>query len=185
MRGLIDQERLRRFMRALGSASRSEARVYLTGGACAVLLEWRPSTIDVDIEVRPESNEVLRAIPRLKEELQVNVELASPGHFIPELPGWEDRSPFIAREGHLDFHHYDFYAQALAKIERAHRRDLADVHEMYLRRLIEPARLRSFFEAIEDELYRYPAIDPPTFRAAVQASTATGVASENRSDTER
>lgn len=173
MRGLIDQERLRGFMRALGGAARSEARVYLTGGASAVLLDWRPSTIDVDIEIRPETNEVLRAIPRLKEELQINVELASPGHFIPELPGWEDRSLFIAREGRLDFHHYDFYAQALAKIERAHRRDLADVREMYLRGLIDPTRLRSFFAAIEDELYRYPAIDPPTFRAAVEASVAS------------
>jgi len=78
MRGLIDQERLRGFMRALGNAARSESRVYLTGGASAVLMGWRPSTIDVDIEIRPESNEVLRAIPRLKEELQINVELASP-----------------------------------------------------------------------------------------------------------
>jgi len=44
---------------------------------------------------------------------------------------------------------------------------------MYLRRLIDPARLRSFFAAIEDALYRYPAIDPPTFRAAVEASLAS------------
>jgi hypothetical protein len=52
---------------------------------------------------------------RLKSELDLNVELASPADFIPPLPGWRERSRLIAREGALTFFHYDFYAQALAK----------------------------------------------------------------------
>jgi len=86
MRRLVDRERLLRFMRELGRRAFAEARIYFTGGASAVILEWREMTIDVDLEVRPESDEILRAIPRLKEELEINVELASPGHFIPERP---------------------------------------------------------------------------------------------------
>ena len=172
MRRLVDQERLRRFMRALGQESRTDARVYLTGGSSAVLLGWRSSTIDVDVEIRPEADDVLRALPRLKEELEINVELASPGHFIPELPRWEDRSPFIGREGRLSFHHYDFYAQALAKIERAHARDVTDVREMHARRLINLETLLALFESIEPQLYRYPAIDPRTFRTAVEQTIA-------------
>lgn len=168
MRGLVDRERLRRFMRELGLRSRASARVYLTGGASAVLLDWRGSTIDVDLEIRPESAEILRMIPGLKDELQVNVELASPGHFIPELPQWEERSVFITREGTLDFFHYDFYAQALSKLERSHARDLGDVAAMRDQGLIEPARLLNFFQAIEPELFRYPAVDPRSFRAAVE-----------------
>lgn len=168
MRGLADQERLRRFMTALGREARHPARIYLTGGATAVLLEWRSSTIDVDIEIVPESDEVLRAIPRLKEDLQINVELASPGHFIPELPGWQERSVFITREGALDFFHYDFYAQALAKIERGHARDVSDVREMFERGLITAEGMTLLFGAIEPELYRYPAIDPRAFRRAVE-----------------
>ena len=35
--------------------------------------------------------------------------------------------------------------------------------------LIEPAKALSLFEAIEPELYRYPAIDPKAFRARVEA----------------
>jgi hypothetical protein len=89
-------------------------------------------------------------------------------HFIPELPGWEERSPLIAREGVLSFHHYDFYAQALAKIERGHARDVVDVREMHARHLIDPARLAEFFAAIEPQLYRYPALDPGTFREALE-----------------
>jgi len=167
MRGLVDRDRLTRFMRALGRAARAPARVYLTGGASAVLLEWRAGTIDVDLEIRPESDEILRAIPRLKEELEINVELASPGHFIPELPGWEERSPFIVREGSLSFHHYAFYAQALSKIERGHVRDIVDVREMHARGLIDPNKLRDLFAVIEPQIYRYPALSARTFREAV------------------
>jgi hypothetical protein len=110
MRRLTDRERLLRFMQRLGRESRVEARVYLAGGASAVLLDWRATTVDVDLRFEPDTGDILRAIPALKEELQINVELASPGDFIPELPGWRERSPFIVREGRLSFHHYDFNA---------------------------------------------------------------------------
>lgn len=171
MRRLVDADRIRRLMQALGEEARGESRVYLTGGASAVLLGWRGSTIDVDMKIEPERDEVLRAIPELKNRLEVNVELASPGEFIPELPGWRERSPFITREGNLFFHHYDFYAQALSKIERHHARDLEDVLQMHTRGLIETHRLRELFEAIASQLYRYPAIDPPSFREAVEEIT--------------
>lgn len=168
MRQLTTVGRIRDFMRELGRESIAAGRVYFTGGASAVLLEWRESTIDIDLKLGPTAEPLLRVIPRLKESLQVNVELASPGDFIPELPGWQDRSPFIAREGRVDFHHYDFYAQALSKIERGHQRDLEDVRQMTRCRLILPDRVLAFFEIIAPELYRYPAIDPASFRRAVE-----------------
>jgi hypothetical protein len=168
MRQLVDSKRLRSFMKALGRGTTSDGRVYLTGGATAVLLEWRSSTIDVDLKLEPERDDLLRAIPAIKEELQINVELASPGDFIPELPGWRERSPFIVREGHLFFHHYDFYAQALSKIERGHTHDLNDVQQMHALGLIRPDRLRELFESIKPQLYRYPAIDPGHFADAVE-----------------
>ena len=173
MRQLTDASRLRQFMRVLGQRSRATGRVYLVGGACAVLLDWRTSTIDIDLELEPGLDALLREIPAIQEELQVNVELASPAHFIPELPGWRDRSPFIIREGAIDFHHYDFHAQALSKIERAHTRDLDDVREMTGRGLVEPARLLSFFEQIAPQMYRYPAVDPASFRRAVEHAAKT------------
>lgn len=168
MRGLVDAQRLADFMRILGREARSECRAYLTGGASAVLLQWRASTIDVDVKFEPEADDVLRAIPELKERLSINVELASPGDFIPELPDWRERSPSIVREGKLTFHHYDFYSQALSKIERRHARDVKDVSQMYERGLIDSDRLVDLFTAIEPELYRYPALDPGTFRRAVE-----------------
>lgn len=159
-------------MRALGAASPADARVYFTGGATAVLHGWRDSTIDVDIRIVPEHDALFRAIPQLKEQLQLNVELASPDHFIPVKDGWEDRSPFVAREGPVSFHHFDLYAQALSKVERGHTQDVADVREMFRRGLVEREALRAYFAEIEPRLYRYPALDPATFRQAVADAIA-------------
>ena len=154
-------------MRTLGAETDEDARVYFTGGATAVLFGWRDSTIDVDIKIVPDRDRLLRAIPGIKETLHINVELASPIDFIPVPEGWEDRSPFIRQEGRAFFHHFDLYAQALAKIERGHVQDVDDVREMLRRGLIDPVKGLEYFAAIESFLYRYPALDPRALREAV------------------
>lgn len=155
-------------MEDLGRRARTPGRIYLTGGASALLFGWRETTVDIDLKLEPESNEILRALPELKEVFELNIELTAPEHFIPPLPGWRERSPFIKREGPLDYYHYDFYSQALSKLERGHGRDKTDVDAMIARGLVRPAELLGFYNAIEPELYRYPAIDPPSFRRAVE-----------------
>lgn len=167
MRALADRERIRRFMRALGQAAPAETRVYFTGGATAVLEGWRDSTIDIDIRIVPEHDALFRAIPGLKEQLHINVEMASPDQFIPVRAGWEARSPFVAREGRVSFHHFDLTAQALSKIERGHAQDVRDVREMLARGLVDRDGLLAEFESIAPWLYRYPALDPASFRQAV------------------
>ena len=157
-------------MSAFGAEAREDARVYFSGGATAVLLGWRASTVDVDIKLVPEHDRLLRAIPGLKQSLELIVELASPADSIPVPPGWEDRSPFVAHIGRLSFHHFDPYAQALAKVERGHAQDMADVREMLGRAVIEAPRTLDYFARIEPELYCYPAVDPPAFRRAVEAA---------------
>jgi hypothetical protein len=168
MREVADADRIHRFMRALGAEVQVAARVYFTGGATAVLIGWRASTIAVDIKVVPDLDRVLWVIPRLKEALQINIELASPVDFLPVRPGWEDRSPLVTEEGSIFFHHFDLVAQALAKVERGHSQDVEDVREMIARGLVDPARLWSDFVRTEGDLYRYPAVDPASFRQALE-----------------
>jgi Nucleotidyltransferase of unknown function (DUF6036) len=168
MRDLADEAHIDQFMRALGRVAKSDGRVYLAGGATAVLYGWRDSTIDVDIKVVPDSDELLREIPKLKERLNLNVELAAPSDFIPVPDGWEERSPLIRREGKISFHHFDPVAQALAKAERGHDQDRRDVKQMLASGLIDPADAIVQFEAIAPELYRFPAIDPDSFRRSVE-----------------
>lgn len=169
MRPPVDESRLRELARELGRIARQPVRIYLTGGSTAVLEHWRESTVDIDMRFEPDDDELLRALPALKERLQVNVELASPPDFIPELPGWRGRSPLVFQEGRVAIHHFDLYSQALSKIERGFAQDLEDVETMIERKLVEPDRLRALYEQIEPELYRYPAIEPSVFRRKVEA----------------
>jgi hypothetical protein len=90
MRRVVDRERLLQFLRDVGREPSSEATVFLTGGATALLFGWRPTTIDIDSKIDPESSEILRALPRLKERYDLNIELASPDQVIPALPGWQE-----------------------------------------------------------------------------------------------
>jgi hypothetical protein len=143
--------------------------MYLTGGATAVLEGWRDSTVDIDVRFEPDSDAALERIRDLKEELELNIELASPLDFLPPLPGWQDRSRFRLRESNIEVFDFDLYSQALSKLQRSFELDLEDVRNMVASGQVEPARLRDLFEAIEPELYRFPAVDPASLRDAVQA----------------
>jgi hypothetical protein len=169
MREQADAERIRRLAAELGRVVPAGTKMYLTGGATAVLEGWRQSTVDVDVRFEPDSDEALRQISALKEKLSLNVELASPLDFLPELPGWKERSRFRFREGNLEVFDFDLYSQALSKLERGFELDLEDVRNMVLSKQIDPGRLREFFEVVEPELFRFPAVDPAELRRAVEA----------------
>ncbi len=169
MREPADAERIRRLARELGRSVPAGTRMYLTGGATAVLEGWRSSTVDVDVRFEPDTDAALTRIKDLKEELALNVELASPLDFLPPLPGWRERSRFRFREGNLEVFDFDPYSQALSKLERGFDLDLADVRSMVGSGQVEPRRLLELFEDIEAELFRFPAVDPPTLRAAVES----------------
>lgn len=168
MRSPADVAKLRRFLRELGRRSRGPGRVYLVGGATALDHGWRASTVDVDLHLDPEPPGAFEAIAQLKDELDLNVELASPHQFLPPLPDWHERSPFVARHGEVEFFHYDLRAQALAKLARAHDRDRADVQAMLDRGLVTPDELSAALDTIRDRLVRYPALDAAAFERRVR-----------------
>ena len=169
MRKTVDRELLEQVIQALGRAAQGPGSIYLVGGACALLFDWRASTIDIDFAVGPEPLGLFSAIEQLKRTLQVNLELASPAQFVPPLPGWQGRSEFIARVGPIDFYHYDFYSQAFAKLSRGHARDLHDVDSMVRSRKVEPQRLLELIEQVRGELIRYPNLDDTTLLQRIAA----------------
>ncbi|MEQ1921663.1 MAG: DUF6036 family nucleotidyltransferase [Pyrinomonadaceae bacterium] len=154
-------------MRLFGRRTRTEVRVYFTGGSTAVMHGWREMTMDIDLRFEPEPDELYRAIPEIKELLNMNIELAAPSDFIPELPGWQDRCEYIGREGTVCFFHYDPYSQALSKIERGHDQDVHDVASMLGDGMLDRQKLLALFQEIKPYLYKYPAIDPESFSKAV------------------
>lgn len=156
-------------MDILGREARGPGSVYFTGGASALLIGWRNSTVDIDIRLDPEPPGIFQAISTLKQELNVNIELASPQDFLPPLPGWRDRSIFIGKRGKISFYHYDFTAQALSKLSRGYDRDLNDVQAMYAQGLFLLEDLRNCLRAIEPELIRFPALNPETLKGRVNS----------------
>jgi hypothetical protein len=178
VREVATRGRIEALLQALADAASGPTTVFLVGGTTAVLVGWRDTTRDVDLVIRPEDDAMLRAIPALKERLQLNIELVAPDQFIPVPPGWEARSPVVARLGQVTVRHYDPTAQALAKIEREHTRDLADVRAMLAAGMVTAAGLREAFDLAAPALYRYPAVDPQTYRRALDELLAPGGADE-------
>jgi hypothetical protein len=113
MRAPVDAARIRALARELGGAAREETTLYLTGGATAVIEGWRRSTVEVDLRLEPDSDALVRRLSELKEELDLNIELASPPDFVPELPGFEEIEPMLHRYPAID------PASFRAKVERA------------------------------------------------------------------
>jgi hypothetical protein len=169
MRERADAEQVRRLAAELGRDVPAGTKMYLTGGATAVLEGWRESTVDIDVRFEPDSDAALRKIAALKEELAVNVELASPLDFLPELPGWRERSRFRFRERNLEVFDFDLYSQALSKLQRGFELDLEDVRSMVQSGELEPARLLELFQEIERELYKFPAVEPAELRRSVES----------------
>lgn len=160
MRNPTDPTRLLNLLQELGRRARGPGRIYLVGGASALLVGWRDQTVDVDLKLDPEPAGIFEAIAKLKNELGVNIELAAPDQFLPEVAGWRERSPSVGRFGSIEVHHYDFCSQALAKLSRWQDRDRSDVAAMLERGLVGVGELRRAFEEIKPKLIRFPAIEP-------------------------
>jgi hypothetical protein len=157
MRHPTSRENIDQVMRAIGDRIREPLKVYFTGGTTCVLKGWRETTVDIDLKPVPDLGKVYDVISGLKDELSVNIETAAPDHFLPPLPGWEDRSEHIGRVGQVEFYHYDIYSQLLSKVARGFKKDLADARKMA--GAIDSGRLRDLFDAIRPGLVRYPAVD--------------------------
>jgi hypothetical protein len=168
MRRPLDPDRLRQVLDALGRECRGPGVVYLTGGATALLSGWRNATVDLDLELDPEPDGAFAAIARIKEELDVNVELASPDDFLPQLADWRAQSPLVGRFGPVEVRHYDLRAQALAKLARGFERDVADARAMLDRGLVTCAALRTALAEMEPRLERFPRVSARELRARLR-----------------
>jgi hypothetical protein len=141
MRPPVDKPRIDDFLRRLGETHRA-GRVFLVGGWALVYQGLRARTLDVDITIEADDADALmQGIRRLKDELQINVELTSPADFVPLPPGWHDRSRRGGRYDALDVYCFDFYSIALSKIVRANQRDVDDIVLLAQHGLIEVTAL--------------------------------------------
>jgi hypothetical protein len=149
--------RVHYFLVKLGMEFRRPARLYLVGGTTLVYEGLREQSLDIDIsfEVADEHEaEFAQVIRRLKDEMQINVEQASPGDFIPLPSGWKERAKHVGRFGTVDVFHFDLYSTALSKIERGREGDYQDVLALLGSEQIDLHELRAAFENIMPRLER-------------------------------
>lgn len=134
MRAPVDRAGLDRFLRTLGRRLRRPVRMYLVGGAIVVDRGLRQSTVDVDFVADADDPLALddfeRQIVSLKNELQTNIEPASPGDFIPVPPNVLDRAKYMRSYGQLAVYHYDLATTVISKVARGTDRDLFDVEAL-------------------------------------------------------
>jgi len=99
MRQRVGRQEIEHFLIQVGRARRP-GRLYLTGGAALVHRGIRPGqTLDIDIQIAIDPANLTTEIAQLKQKLNMNIEFASPGDFIPLPAQWEARSEFIKRYG--------------------------------------------------------------------------------------
>lgn len=165
------------FLAAFGEHCLGPGRLYLVGDATAVLRGFRSSTVDLDFVLDPEPAGAFEAIARLKDELDVSVEISSPAHFVPELRDWREHSPSVGRYGEVEVFDYDLRAQALAKLARGFTRDFADVHSMIDSGATSAAAIAEAFESIRDRILRYPRLDEHALASRVAALSSEGKSS--------
>ena len=110
MRQRTDQARLTRFPCALGRLLRRPVRLYLVGGSVL---------IDLGLAIR-----------ELKNELDVDVEPASPADFLPIPRSVLVQSRFVARYGQLSVYYYHLPSLVVARAARGFEQDLADAERL-------------------------------------------------------
>ena len=167
MRPSVDKTAIESFLQQLGRAFRKPGRLYLVGGAALVHAGVRPGfTQDIDIQVSgANEGELIVAIQRLIQQLQINVEFASPADFIPLPSQWEMHAQYVGRYGGVDVFYFDFYSIALSKIERGNSRDIDDVKLLVQQGIITLNELDAAYREVLAQLGqgRYPRITPQRF----------------------
>ncbi len=152
LRPPVDRAAIEHFLRRLGQLVHHPGRIYLVGGAALVHQQVRglqATTMDIDLALEvTNEQEIETAIQQLKRDLDLNVELASPGDFIPLPASWQRQAQYIGRYGPLEMFYFDYYSLALSKIERGTERDLQDVELLGHQHLITREGLEAAYQEI-------------------------------------
>jgi hypothetical protein len=167
-RKTITKEIIQSFMKLIGKTLKKRATIYLTGGSTAILCGFREGTIDIDLS--GDMEELFSHIPKIKERLQINIELAKPRDFIPSLSDEKDRHIPIGLFGKVTFMNFDPYSQVFSKIVRGHETDIADAKAMVTAKLVDAKKLCKMVKKLPDQQFaRYPRLNRSAVEAAVES----------------
>jgi hypothetical protein len=152
MRQRVGRQEVEQFLIQVGR-TRQPGRLYLTGGAALVHRGIRPGqTLDIDIQVTVDPANLTAQIAQLKHKLNINIEFASPGDFIPLPSQWEARSQFIKRYDQVDVFYFDWYSIALSKMQRANQQDVVDVQLLVRQKFVDVTELDQLYQDVLNKI---------------------------------
>jgi hypothetical protein len=156
MRQNVGRQEIEQFLIQVGR-TRQPGRLYLTGGAALVHRGIRPGqTLDIDIRITIDPANLAAQIAQLKQKMNINVEFASPGDFIPLPSQWETRSTFIKRYDQVDAFYLDWYSIALFKMQWANRQDVVDVQLLTRQGFVDVTELDLLDQDVLNKIGRPP-----------------------------
>jgi Nucleotidyltransferase of unknown function (DUF6036) len=161
MRQNVTMADIEKFLNALGKAYRQAGRSYLAGGAALIHMGLRSgSTLDINVVIEASNEDkMITAIRRLVEQMQINIEFASPADFIPIPSQWAAHAKFIGRYGKIDAFYFDLYSLALSKIARRSDRDLVDVKLLIQQQFITLDELDAAYQEVLPRMGKRPYIN--------------------------
>lgn len=156
MRQSVGRPEIEQFLIQVGR-TRQPGRLYLVGGAAMIHRGIRPGqTLDIDIQITSDPVNLMGQVAQLKHRLNMNIEFASPGDFMPLPAQWEARSEFLKRYDQVDVFYFDWYSIALSKIERSSRLDIADVHLLVKQGFVDVVELDKLYQDVFNKIGNPP-----------------------------
>ena len=175
MRQRVGRQEIEQFLVQVGR-TRQSGRLYLTGGAALVHRGVRPGqTLDIDIQITLDPTNLTAHIAQLKQRMNINIEFASPGDFVPLPTQWEDRSEFIKRYDQVDVFYFDWYSITLSKMQRANQQDVIDVQLLVRQSLVDVGELDLLYQDVLNKIGKppydrlFPKLSPQVFAQRYQA----------------
>jgi hypothetical protein len=97
-------------------------------------LGLRAATLDIDYVAQSDDPAALaeleQAVRALKDELDLNIEPASPADYLPIPAGALEGSRYVGQHGVVSVYYYDLASQVIAKAARGLEQDLADAEQL-------------------------------------------------------
>lgn len=156
MRQRVGRQEIEQFLIQVGR-TQQPGRLYITGGAALVHKGIRPGqTLDIDIQITIDPANLTTQIAQLKQKMNINIEFASPGDFIPLPTQWEARSEFVKRYNQVDVFYFDWYSIALSKMQRANRQDVVDVQLLIRQGIVDVTELDRLCQDVLSKIGKPP-----------------------------
>jgi hypothetical protein len=156
MRQRVGKVEIEQFLIQVGRTHQA-GRLYLTGGAALVHRGIRPGqTLDIDIQITIDPAQLMSQVVQLKQRMNINIEFASPGDFMPLPIQWDARSEFIKRYGQVDIFYFDWYSIALSKMQRASQQDVIDVQSLVVQQFVDVNELDLLYQDVLNKIGRSP-----------------------------